>query len=84
MTEDHNTEKKVIGAINACVDPDCTGWLVDSFLGKYWIECLDARHNRDKKEKPQQNEFGVDRSLTQFAEVVSDTRIVKEAERSKA
>jgi len=42
----------VIGTISECLDSDCNGWLVDSIIGKYWVQCLDSKHNTsDKKVK---------------------------------
>jgi hypothetical protein len=40
--------RNVIGQISSCVDSSCQGWLVDSFLGKYWIRCKDAKHIENK------------------------------------
>jgi hypothetical protein len=37
--------RHIIGKTTKCVDAGCNGWLVDSFLGKYWIRCLDTKHN---------------------------------------
>jgi hypothetical protein len=43
--------RTIIGSTTHCVDPSCTGWLVDSFLGKkYWIQCLDKKHSIDKNQ----------------------------------
>jgi hypothetical protein len=33
-----------IGNTSRCIDSSCTGWYVDSFVGKYWIQCLDPKH----------------------------------------
>ena len=36
---------KIIGEVTKCLLPLCHGWLVDTFSGKYWIRCLDPRHD---------------------------------------
>jgi len=40
--------RNIVGEISTCVDSTCEGWLVDSFLGKYWIRCKDPRHIENK------------------------------------
>ena len=40
--------RNVLGEISICLDTTCKGWLVDSFLRKYWIRCKDPKHNIDK------------------------------------
>jgi hypothetical protein len=50
MTEDKNNAINIIGTTTACVHPDCQGWLVDSILGRYFVECLDPKHNVTKKQ----------------------------------
>ena len=47
---EQNKEKHVVGTVDTCLDRNCTGWLVDSFQGKYIIECLDPRHDVIKKQ----------------------------------
>ena len=46
MSENHNEDNKIVGTVNRCVNLDCTGWLVDSFSGKYWVRCQDPRHDQ--------------------------------------
>jgi hypothetical protein len=52
MAQDNNNrngDRIVIGKTTRCVDPSCTGWLVDSFSsGKYWIQCIDKKHSVDQ------------------------------------
>ncbi len=48
--ESIDNNRIVLGRITECVDPECQGWLVDSVLGKYIVECLDPRHNVTKKQ----------------------------------
>jgi hypothetical protein len=43
------TNRHIIGKTTKCVDTGCNGWLVDSFLEKYWIRCLDTRHNNGEE-----------------------------------
>jgi hypothetical protein len=38
-----------IGSTSRCIDSNCTGWYVDSFAGKYWIQCLDSKHNVNER-----------------------------------
>jgi hypothetical protein len=35
---------KIVGHVSHCLIPECAGWLVDSFAGKYWIRCKDPKH----------------------------------------
>ena len=39
-------DKIIIGIIPECLHPDCKGWIVDTFAGKYWIRCEDPRHGQ--------------------------------------
>ncbi len=38
-----------IGNTSRCIDSSCTGWYIDSFVGKYWIQCLDSKHNVNER-----------------------------------
>jgi hypothetical protein len=40
---------KIIGEVPKCLLPLCQGWLVDTFSEKYWIRCLDPRHNNQRR-----------------------------------
>ena len=54
MAEESRSElRNIIGETAACVDSSCKGWLVDSFSGRYWIKCLDSKHNPDKMRRDQ-------------------------------
>jgi hypothetical protein len=44
-------DRNVIGKIPRCADPNCMGWLVDSFSGNYFVKCEDPKHNREKVEE---------------------------------
>jgi hypothetical protein len=41
-------KRNIIGKTTRCIDPSCNGWIVDSFSGKYWIKCIDPKHNKVK------------------------------------
>ncbi|MGA9843906.1 MAG: hypothetical protein WBQ25_16500 [Nitrososphaeraceae archaeon] len=41
---------KIIGEVSKCLLPLCQGWLVDTFSGKYWIRCLDPKHNNNQRQ----------------------------------
>ena len=41
-------KRNIIGETTRCIDPSCNGWIVDSFSGKYWIKCIDPKHNKVK------------------------------------
>ncbi|HEY9388006.1 MAG TPA: hypothetical protein VIP70_13275 [Nitrososphaeraceae archaeon] len=57
-----NENRIIIGKTTICIDPDCRGWLVDSFSGKYWIKCLDPKHNNlNTKEKKHQMNLKIER-----------------------
>jgi hypothetical protein len=45
---EHNDRKVIIGHTSNCLVPDCSGWIVDSFTGKYWIRCEDPKHRHLK------------------------------------
>lgn len=47
---DQIKEKLVVGTVDACLDHDCTVWIVDSFNKKYWILCLDPKHKQEIKQ----------------------------------
>ena len=50
LKNNNNNSTNIIGQITTCVHPDCQGWLVDSFSGKYWIRCLDPKHNNNHRQ----------------------------------
>ncbi|HEY7082504.1 MAG TPA: hypothetical protein VH500_22675 [Nitrososphaeraceae archaeon] len=51
MIERHK-EFKIVGTLYSCIDSNCSGWIVDTLTGKYWIKCMDARHdNQQDKSK---------------------------------
>ena len=41
---------EIIGEVQKCLLPLCQGWLVDTFSGKYWIRCLDPKHNTKQRQ----------------------------------
>jgi hypothetical protein len=41
-------KRNVIGETTRCMHQSCNGWIVDSFSGKYWIKCVDPKHNKIK------------------------------------
>jgi hypothetical protein len=50
VQREENSSAIIMGEISRCIDPSCNGWYVDSFLGKYWIKCLDpSHHNQGQK-----------------------------------
>jgi hypothetical protein len=49
---EHSKTRVVVGTIPTCIDLECTGWIVDTIIGKYWIKCMDAKHtNQQDKSK---------------------------------
>jgi hypothetical protein len=44
-SEDEEENRNIIGKTPTCAAENCTGWLVDSFAGKYFIKCEDPKHN---------------------------------------
>ena len=81
--ENHNSNnfREVVAHVDRCIDQRCSGYLVDSISGKYWVKCLDPRHNVEK-EQPRQTRFAARYPLNQFAEIVSNTKALKECEQS--
>ena len=41
---------KIIGEVPKSLLPLCQGWLVDTFSEKYWIRCIDPRHNDNQRQ----------------------------------
>lgn len=44
-SEDDEENQNIIWKTTSCAAENCTGWLVDSFFGKYWVKCLDQKHH---------------------------------------
>jgi hypothetical protein len=44
-SSEEEENRNIIGKIPTCAAKNCTGWLVDSFAGKYFIKCEDPKHN---------------------------------------
>lgn len=47
--DEFNKKRNIVGETSMCIDSNCTGWLVDSILGIYWIRCKDPCHNGGAK-----------------------------------
>jgi hypothetical protein len=53
------SDKEVIVEISSCIDAACTGWLVDSISGKYYVRCRDPKHNlAEESDRNTKNEAG--------------------------
>jgi len=51
MSENQATSRiKIIGEVSKCLLPLCHGWLVDTFSEKYWIRCLDPKHDNNHRQ----------------------------------
>jgi hypothetical protein len=48
--ENNIENKKIVASVSKCVTPDCRGWLTDVFAGKYWVRCLDPKHDNNHRQ----------------------------------
>ena len=53
MTENNKSDSSyrigiIVGTTPECIHHDCKGWLIDSFSGRYWIQCKDPKHQQDE------------------------------------
>lgn len=53
-----NKETNVVGTLYTCLDSNCTGWIVDTIIGKYWIKCMDAKHNNQQDKGKASQPYG--------------------------
>ena len=51
LSVEEEKNRNIIGKTPTCAAENCTGWLVDSFSGKYFVKCEDPKHERKKVEE---------------------------------
>jgi hypothetical protein len=49
-SSEEEENRNIIGKIPTCAAENCTGWLVDSFSGKYFVKCEDPKHENNREQ----------------------------------